>query len=102
MTLFVQESSKEREVPAAAPEDPFDFKMEEGGLVGYQGSFHEFKAERDREVEKEPAAENPNDFNEKKKEDLVLVGFQRSYQKFLHSRDAKIPVLEISLGPLGS
>ena len=73
-----------------------------GGLVGYQGSFHEFKAERDREVEKEPAAENPNDFNEKKKEDLVLVGFQRSYQKFLHSRDAKIPVLEISLGPLGS
>ena len=60
----------------------------------------EFKAERDREVEKEPAAENPNDFNDKKKEDLV--GFQGSYQKFLHSRDAKIPVLEISLGPLRS
>ena len=58
------------------------------------------KAERDREVEKEPAAENPNDFNEK--EDLVLVGFQGSYQIFLHSRDAKIPVLEIGFGPLGS
>ena len=100
MTLFVQESSKERDVPAAAPKDNFDFKMEEGDLVGYQGSFHEFKAERDREVEKEPAAENPNDFNDKKKEDLV--GFQGSYQKFLHSRDAKIPVLEISLGPLRS
>ena len=85
MTLFVQESSKEREVPAAAPEDPFDFKMEEGGLVGYQGSFHEFKAERDREVEKEPAAENPNDFNEEEKEDLV--GFQGSYQKFQGCQD---------------
>ena len=64
--------SKEREVPAAAPEDPFDFNMEEGGLVGYKGSFQEFKDERDREVEKEPAAENPNDFNEEEMEDLII------------------------------